>query len=502
MKYKPLPFGIDFVIQTDLATMEGFRKWPASQGSYDITCPFCGAERRFNVNPNLNVAKCNKTGDGYNTTTLHAALTGLDNKTALADLYKRWEGLPSDAQVKLSVSATQNNDYLIPAPLEIRDKIYRAFLNELTLSEKHREDCLKRGLTDDEIRRLNLKTVPITQLHSAAYKAVYESGVITELKNKKWGIPGFTDLHDPEKVSVRGRRNGYFIPVMTRDGLISGMQIRYDPLPENASDKEKENYRKYTWYSSAEKETGCSVTGCENIHFSGEWNVIPETINLTEGVLKADVASFLSGKPFMGLVGVSNTGQLKDELFRMLFFSEKKELLVDIYVDMDYREKPEVASALSNIKKCINKTGTHDYRIKASENVDAIYIYSGETYKDGSLCIDLSLPEKFIVYLDQKLLDKKYYQTYKNSIVIDPDFISSIKNSEHTIRVVKINEDFKNYSLLSLENKKEILRNNLCAMVTFEKTGSFKYRTRVWDHKYKGIDDYLLWMKQFKNETN
>ena len=40
------------------------------------------------------------------------------------------------------------------APLEERDRVYRALLNRLTLAPDHRENLLSRGLTDEAIERL------------------------------------------------------------------------------------------------------------------------------------------------------------------------------------------------------------------------------------------------------------------------------------------------------------------------------------------------------------
>lgn len=359
--YEQLPFGIDFVVEQDLASTQGFKKWKAPRGSYDITCPFCGGKRKFNVNTELNVARCNKGGsscvldgnNGYNTITLHAALTGLSNSESYKDLMERWSGLSSEVQAKLKYKANiKKESYLIPASIDSRNQIYNYLLNSLTLSKKHHDDLIARGLSEQQIIKGMYKTVPVIGLNTIAYDAYYKSGAFIDFKNRKLGVPGFYDLHsEPQLVK---RKNGFFIPVRDSLGRISGMQIRFDDLSLDANEEQKESYHKYAWFSSSEKDTGCSVSGCENIHYAGDWIKAPKQINLTEGVLKADIAAALSGTPFIGLVGVNNLNNLCFELMQLKDRGAQK---VNICIDMDYREKKEVASALDSIKEIIGRAG-------------------------------------------------------------------------------------------------------------------------------------------------
>ena len=54
------------------------------------------------------------------------------------------------------------------APLEERDRVYRALLNRLTLAPDHRENLLSRGLTDEAIERLGYKSTPVVGFHALA----------------------------------------------------------------------------------------------------------------------------------------------------------------------------------------------------------------------------------------------------------------------------------------------------------------------------------------------
>ena len=500
-----LPFGIDFVVQQDLGSIEGFKTWRANNSSYDINCPFCGGKRKMNINTAKDLARCNKCGggNGYNRITLHAALTGLNNKEAYKDLMQRWNGLGSDVQVKFqNNSSTYTQAGNEPADIYVRDMVYRKLLSKLSLSDRHREDLIKRGLNGEQIIEGMYKTVPVVGLHTLAYEAVFETDAWKELeKHKYWGIPGFVDVKDRQKISLRGRKNGYFVPVKNRDGLISGMQIRYDNLPDTASDKEKEAYKKYSWYSSSEKDTGCGVTGCENIHYAGDWkNLSGDSVNLTEGVLKSDIASALSGKPFMGLVGVNNIRQLGDNLFKLQYFYKISNVI--LYIDMDYKDKPEVAAALLSIKRTINSVGVHNFNLLSSTVEGANISSYRPMYKENakqefiiSFGNDFVTPKKVILYIDKSLIPHECYEVRNNSIVIDYDLIKVIRNQAHIIRISDATlPEYDDYDYLTAAQKKTLIRNSLIATINFEKTG-LTYHEMNWPQE-KGIDDYYLYLKK------
>lgn len=344
-------FPIDYVIDLDLAKTGEFRTYPAPVG-YSIDCPFCAGKRKMNVNTEKNVVRCAKCTKAFNSITLHAALTHTSNSEAYKDLVANWKGLAFDKKKVFINTVSEPTFKLYPADIKIRDCFYRLLLNELTLSKKHHDDLIKRGLTEQEIKKGLYKTVPVCGFQTFARKILLKSQYSKADFEDKFGVPGFYDL-GTDYPKLVGRKNGYFVPVYTIDHKISGLQIRYDNLPKDATDEQKERYHKYSWFSSSEKETGCAVTGCENIHFAGDWSSYNgEPICLTEGVLKADIAAALSGKQFIGLVGVNNVGQLKNVLLNLKSMGLNR---ISIMVDMDYRDKVEVKAALDSIIDIISK---------------------------------------------------------------------------------------------------------------------------------------------------
>lgn len=362
-----MPFGIEYVVK-----VAGVKLINTNEG-YRMDCPFCeklgyspDTNGKYYINTAKNVGHCVRCNSSHNIISLHQALLGgnLSREEARNDLYKRWNGLPIQTKIDIANANAKRQEALdnklIPAGASTLDKVYRTLLSRLELADKHREDLHSRGLTDEEIEQGMYKSVPLTGF-STFGAAISSKELRDELKrHPKWGIPGLYNIRTFSPMLIK-TAPGYFVPVKDRNGYITGMQIRFDPLPDNANEYQQKHYAKYKWYSSdyEELEDGCSVSGANNIHFTytGE----AEQVILTEGVLKADVASRLYQRlkqsdkpvPFIGLVGVNNTSQLEETLKYMTLKGLKK---IWIAIDMDYRDKPQVAKALENIKAIIEKS--------------------------------------------------------------------------------------------------------------------------------------------------
>ena len=97
------------------------------------------------------------------------------------------------------------------------------------------------------------------------------------------------------------------------------------------------------WFSSGKQKEFDGTSISSYIHITGNRN--SDTVYLTEGGLKADVASFLSGdKLFIGLTGVQNTAFLKSVI------SELSPKRIVEAVDMDVRSNPQVQKAQVKIQ--------------------------------------------------------------------------------------------------------------------------------------------------------
>ncbi|MBR2787839.1 MAG: hypothetical protein IKD94_01620, partial [Erysipelotrichaceae bacterium] len=202
MSYRKLPFGIDFVVEQDLAPL-GIRKVPNSKG-YSFNCPFCeknglkpDRHHKYTVDIYKNVGHCMRCGAGHGIIGLHQALSkrSISMDEAKKDLMKRWEGLPSDVQIELSKTLDrleeENRKQLFPAPIEIRDSVYRAFLAQLSLSKAHHDDLIARGLSEKEIADRMYKTVPAVGFKTFATNSFSYEVTDALKRHPQWGIPGF-----------------------------------------------------------------------------------------------------------------------------------------------------------------------------------------------------------------------------------------------------------------------------------------------------------------------
>ena len=222
---------IEFEIRLDFP---GIKK--GSGGAY-VDCPFCGGHKKLFASFKKNVWRCNKCGEFGNAVTLHATMTGTDNKASYKDLQKRFEGLGADAMERLKPQSTGTE--ITPAPVSLRDYVYREMSNYLDISSKHLDDLHKRGLTDEMIEKLGIKTMPRSGLYSIAKKAIVMTGVAESMQKYHWQIPGFYGNGDVVRMVRRG--NGILIPVITHERKIrvtkyAGMTFLKTPMKRREND--------------------------------------------------------------------------------------------------------------------------------------------------------------------------------------------------------------------------------------------------------------------------
>lgn len=298
----------------------------------NVLCPWCDESHRkeghLYINTVKNTFKCHKCGIQGNALQLYALLTGQDTK----DAYKELAREISASQRRLyhicyKQPAQQPRQKYI-APPEERDRVYREFLKLLVLNEEHKADLLRRGLSETVIKVKNYKTLLVEKERRLLIcKILQQKGLSLE------GIPGFF------KHKTTGEwdfipYHGYAIPVRNLNGQIVGLQVRMD----------EPALSKYRWFSSGIKDVGTPAEASLHVTSSSEDSVV----YITEGVLKADVAAYLSGKMFIGLPGISSCHRQLIEVLKQL-----QPKLVILAFDMDYEEKIEVKANVEKVKKLL-----------------------------------------------------------------------------------------------------------------------------------------------------
>ena len=228
-------------------------------------CPVCGKPDWCLISPDGKTAICariesDKPAGNKGAGWLHS----LDNPLPVPPIKPR-------AEAEQTPKAAPN----------VLDMVYHALLAELPLSERHRENLQRRGLTDAQIASLSYRTLSPNGRRE----------LVNRLPSIKLaGVPGF--YIEPGYWYLAGPV-GIAIPVKDTRGRIVGLQVRCD----NADGG------RYRWLSSRGFNAGCSPG--TPVHVAGAVSVHGE-VWITEGPLKADIAALKLGRLVLAVAGVGN----------------------------------------------------------------------------------------------------------------------------------------------------------------------------------------------------
>ena len=320
-----------------------------------VDCPFCQKRKgKLNLNLAKDVWRCNRCGKSGHMFELYAQLRGLqvsEAKLELIDLLadgKTVEGVPTRATSMPSGQQGARREPVAQstraAPEEI-DRTMRAMLDMLTLTPAHREHLhSKRGLTDEQIEYLKLRSTPSYKLRHTIPHRLMDRGFAVA------GVPGFfVDKHGKWTANFTTWTSGILVPSRSIDGLICGAQIRLDkPIKDDGADPDEEG-TKYIWFSTSSKQQG---TGSGSpVNLIGDRYA--RTIYITEGALKAGIAHCLIKRTFLSIQGANNLSGLED-VFRQLH-ETGTQLIVEA-LDTDKFSNPDVAKGAQKIyllaKRC------------------------------------------------------------------------------------------------------------------------------------------------------
>ena len=291
----------------------------------EASCPFCGDHGKGKYHLSLNTVtdqfRCNLCGARGNSVTLYAQLNGVSNKQAFQELRRGTNVYPIPKQPTSQNTKTERQ----PVSLEERHAAYTAMLGHLTLLDRHHENLLERGLSEERIIRNQYRSMPETEQDRRLLASLLRSCGFDLL-----GVPGFRTCYG--NWTLAGP-NGFLIPVRDKNGLIQGLKIRRDDADDD---------RKYRWLSSRDMTNG--TRSYSWVHVTGD--TTSKRASLTEGPLKGDVASCLANDAlFVCIGGVNSLNGLTDTL-RSLNVTEVVEAM-----DMDQSTKPEVRKAILAMRK-------------------------------------------------------------------------------------------------------------------------------------------------------
>lgn len=286
-----------YSIGTVVAALKLKQSRSALGGSADFDCPFCGGKGKMNVNFDNDIWRCNKCGEGGGVLQLVMKYFDYSKEDAIKFLRGNSEIKvrdPKDLPVRREEPV---------APIEIRNATYRALISILSLSDKHRNELRERGLTDRAIDFYEFRTMPDDIKKFNIARKLLDMGMTLE------GVPGF--YKEQNTWAINPFPQGYLIPFVNVDGMISGFQVHND-----APDKK---HGKYMSLTSRGKECGRKAT--LEPHLIGFSN--QTEIYLTEGALKCDCAKTLEMRTksprhaYLAIAGVNNTFALKEALLKL-----------------------------------------------------------------------------------------------------------------------------------------------------------------------------------------
>lgn len=306
-----------------------------------INCPFCGdSKRRLYLYSNTEQYHCFHCGAHGNAVSLYAQRTGLTYANA-------YHELAADEMLHFPLPAVQKPPEREPAGIEQRDAVYRALLDLLPLSAEHHQNLSGRGLSDQAIVANSYRSLQDGKELRDKIAAQLSSRY--DLNN----VPGF---YFRDGIWRFCAYSGLLIPIRNVSGRIQGIQIR----------RENTERMKYVWLSSAGKPYGTAARSW--IHVTG--NCAQNTAVITEGPLKGDVASVLSGNAlFICVPGVSAIKYLPDTL-KGLHLTSVQEAF-----DMDKLCNPQVLAARKRLRQVVADCGLPCKTLIWSENYNGIDDY-------------------------------------------------------------------------------------------------------------------------------
>jgi len=180
----------------------------------------------------------------------------------------------------------------------VNARVYEAFISALQLSPTDRAALTQRGLTQEQIQRAGYVTKPTNNIAMLQHAL----GIVSHTFDASENVPGFfKDKHDNLTCLNMA---GLLIPMRDINGAVSALQLRPDkPLRANA---------KYMTFATPKKYGGRGVRVQTHVPMIGREikrelaQTIGTTVRLTEGILKADVATALDPEHFcIGLPGLN-----------------------------------------------------------------------------------------------------------------------------------------------------------------------------------------------------
>jgi hypothetical protein len=282
-----------------------------------IKCPVCGHKDNCSVSEDRTRAYCRRTASAHQ---------GRDGGFLhiLVDT-PRTSHAPQPPPQKQAAP-------IIVADEARRHNVYIALLRGLQLSPADHASLRARGLSDEAIERGQFKSTPTKDEAAAITRVLANTHDLTS-------VAGFYRENGTPRLVWMD--TGIIIPARDAFARISALMYR------RTHARKDEDFGKYIWISSAEdrdgkpREAGAS-SGAPCHYALSHMMKDAESVTLTEGALKAEIAAHLLNAPIIGnapsCFGADFAANLKKD------FPQLKTVYVAF--DMDFRRNEHVKAAL------------------------------------------------------------------------------------------------------------------------------------------------------------
>ena len=217
----------------------------------------------------------------------------------------------------------------------ILDQVYQKLLHRFPLTSAHRQNLIQRGLNNEEIEKRGYGSLGANKRWKKTKDLVEELG-----ENVCRHVPGFIKKKGEYGVywTLSGMP-GILIPVRDIQKRIIALKVRLDESTESG---------KYRYLSS--KAQG-GVGAGTHVHVPLFQGVVSDVLQVTEGELKADIATVLQESLTISIPGVST--------WRMVFpiLEQFHPKTISIAFDSDCRSNSTVANCLEQFAKEIRRKG-------------------------------------------------------------------------------------------------------------------------------------------------
>jgi len=276
---------------------------------------------------------------------------------------------------------------------EVAGNAYEALLDRLDLSPQHREQFRWRGIAFEEVLDLGYRTLPVDrELRIRLCEELLNDGYNLS------GVPGFFQL--PHAASafagrwcvggtglgwreVRDNKSGQvwkveglLIPTCDEAGRIVRLKIRNDPPPDDAPAWIVEVWpTKYMALSSKDRSRGAGAG--IRVHYVGpaDGGNFAGALWVTEGEIKADIASMILIARVLGVPGVGQCPDLVIEAMRRGGYHR-------LMVAMDSEVKGHVQLAVARLCRLATEAGFEPLVVlwdgRLGKGIDDLLIVGGQ----------------------------------------------------------------------------------------------------------------------------